>query len=84
MTVCGGFITSIVCLLPIGSWKAVQTRSLRFKDTSDDTHLADEEGRIASEDLGTLSSSATLVAVDTLLTDTRLLPPQQERGAASF
>ena len=52
-------------------------------DTSDDTHLADEEVRIASEDLRTSSWTATPVAVDTLLTDTRLPPSQQERGAAS-
>ena len=45
-------------------------------DTSDDTHFADEERRIASG--GTSSWTAAPAAVNTLLTDTRLLPSQQE------
>ena len=58
--------------------------------TSDDTRLADDseqraahqqERRIASD--GTSSWTAAPAAVNTLLTDTHLLPSQQEGGAAS-
>ena len=62
-------------------------------DTSDDTHLADEERRIASDgtvytrrtflgyygdEFGISSWIAAPAAVNTLLTDTRPLPSQQE------
>ena len=50
-------------------------------DTSDDTHFADEERRIASG--GTSSWTAAPAALYTLLTETRLLPSQHERAATS-